>query len=172
MARSRLVVETRPHTRLSSFWLHISSNTSSYSEESHEWNTLADLIRHTFFILQYWLEKRLDELAQFKTRLQFRRAHQLDKPTFKQSSPKEYNFNCMNLEVKRKFTNLAISLLSQQGRVTLRRRHPKVHEHSRMVHQDSKQHNRVTEGSATTRGFLMVNGASMKMHEANPLNGV
>jgi hypothetical protein len=33
-------------------------------------------------ILQYWLEKRLDEPAQFKARLQFRRAHQLGEPTF------------------------------------------------------------------------------------------
>jgi hypothetical protein len=33
--------------------------------------------------LQYWLEKRLDELAQFKIKLQFKRAHQTDKPTFK-----------------------------------------------------------------------------------------
>jgi hypothetical protein len=33
--------------------------------------------------LQNWLEKRLDELAQFKTRLQFRRARQPSKPTFK-----------------------------------------------------------------------------------------
>jgi hypothetical protein len=32
-------------------------------------------------ILQYWPEKHLDELAQFKARLEFRRAHQPDKPT-------------------------------------------------------------------------------------------
>jgi hypothetical protein len=56
--------------------------------------------------------------------------------------------------------------------MTLRRRHPKVHRYSRMVYQDSKWHNRVTEVSATTRCFLMVNGASMKMHEATPLNEV
>jgi hypothetical protein len=43
MARSRLVVEMRLHTQLSSFWLRISSNTSSCLEESHEWNTLANL---------------------------------------------------------------------------------------------------------------------------------
>jgi hypothetical protein len=55
-----------------------------------------------------WLETCLDELAQFKARLQFRRAHQLGKPTFNQASPKEYDFNCADSEVKRKFTNLAI----------------------------------------------------------------
>jgi hypothetical protein len=41
-----------------------------------------------------------------------------------------------------------------------------------VAYQDSKWRNRVTEGSATTRCFLMVNRASMKMHEANPLNEV
>jgi hypothetical protein len=44
-------------------------------------------------ILQHWLEKRLDEPAQL---------------AFKQASPKEYGFNCMDSKVKRKFTNLAI----------------------------------------------------------------
>jgi hypothetical protein len=55
----------------------------SFSEESHEWNTLANSIRHVLAILQYWLDKRLDKPAQFRARLQFRRAHQPDKPTFK-----------------------------------------------------------------------------------------
>jgi hypothetical protein len=55
----------------------------SCSEESHEWNTFANLIRHTLSILQNWLEKRLGEPAQFKARLQFRRAHRPDKLTFK-----------------------------------------------------------------------------------------
>jgi hypothetical protein len=61
-----------------------------------------------FSILQNWLEKRLNKLAQFKARLQFRRAHQSGKLTFKQASPKEYGFHCMDSEVKRMFTNLAI----------------------------------------------------------------
>jgi hypothetical protein len=82
-------------------------------------------IRHTLSILQNWLEKRQDELAQFKARLQFRRAHQADKPTFNYASPKEYVFNCMNSKVKRKFTNLAIGFHSWQGMVMLRRRCPK-----------------------------------------------
>jgi hypothetical protein len=60
-------------------------------------------------ILQTWLVKRVDEPAQFKARLQFRRAHQPDKQTFKQASPNEYDFNCMDSEVKGKFTNQAIS---------------------------------------------------------------
>jgi hypothetical protein len=67
----------------------------------------------------------MDELAQFKERLQFGRAHQPGELTFKQSSPKEYGFNCTDSEVKRKFTNLAIHLLSRQGRVMPKRRHPK-----------------------------------------------
>jgi hypothetical protein len=67
----------------------------------------------------------MDEPAQFKARLQFRRAHQLDKLTLKQAPPKEYDFDCTDSEVKRMFTNLAIGFLSQQGRVMLRRRHPK-----------------------------------------------
>jgi hypothetical protein len=63
-------------------------------------------------ILQYWLEKRLGEPAQFKARLQFRRAHQPGKLTFKPASPKEYSISCTDSEVKRKFTNLAIDFLS------------------------------------------------------------
>jgi hypothetical protein len=72
-------------------------------------------------ILQTWLEERLDEPAQFKARLQVRRAHQPDKQTFKQASPKEYDCNCMDSEVKKKFTNLAIGFLSRQGKLVLRR---------------------------------------------------
>jgi hypothetical protein len=41
-ARSRLVVATTLHKQLSSFRLRISSNTPSCSEESREWNTLAN----------------------------------------------------------------------------------------------------------------------------------
>jgi hypothetical protein len=58
--------------------------------------------------LQTWLEKCLDEPALLKARLQFRRAHQPDKQTFKQASPKEYGFNCTDSKVKGKFTNQAI----------------------------------------------------------------
>jgi hypothetical protein len=79
----------------------------SYSEESHEWNPFANPIRHALSILQFWLEKRLDEMTQFNARLQFRRAHQPGKPTIKQASPKEYDIDCTDSEVKRKFTNLA-----------------------------------------------------------------
>jgi hypothetical protein len=107
-ASSRLVVATRLHQKLSSFCLRISSNMSSYSKESIEWNTLANPIRYALSILQYWLEKWLDEPAQFKARLPFRRAHQLGKLTFKQASAMEYGFNCTDSEVKRNFTNLAI----------------------------------------------------------------
>jgi hypothetical protein len=71
------------HTQVSSFWLRISSYTPSCAEEGHEWSSVANPIRQALSILQYWLEKCLDEPAQFKTRLQFRRAHQLGKPTFK-----------------------------------------------------------------------------------------
>jgi hypothetical protein len=55
----------------------------SCSEEGHEWINLANSIWHALSILQTWLEKLLDEPAQFKARLQFRRAHQPGKPTFK-----------------------------------------------------------------------------------------
>jgi hypothetical protein len=44
---------------------------------------LANPKRHTLSILQYWLEKRLDEPTQFKATLQFRGAHHPGKPTFK-----------------------------------------------------------------------------------------
>jgi hypothetical protein len=40
--RLGLVVATRLHKQLSSFRLYISSNTPSYSEESYEWNTIAN----------------------------------------------------------------------------------------------------------------------------------
>jgi hypothetical protein len=56
---------------------------SSYSEEGHEWDLFATLIRNTLSILQLWLEKRLGKPAQFKAILQFRRDHQPDKLTFK-----------------------------------------------------------------------------------------
>jgi hypothetical protein len=56
--------------------------------------------------------------------------------------------------------------------VTLRRRHPK----GPWILKDGlsryQWHNRAMEVSATMRCFLMVNGASMKMHEVNPLNEV
>jgi hypothetical protein len=71
--------------------------------------------------LQTWLEKRLDESAQFKAILQFGRAHQPAKRTFKKASPNEYGCNCTDSEVKKKFTNLAIGFLSRQGKLTLRR---------------------------------------------------
>jgi hypothetical protein len=71
--------------------------------------------------LQALLEKYLDELAQFKARLQFRKARQPDKRTFKQASPNECGFKCADSEVKKKFTNLAIGFLSRQGKLTLRR---------------------------------------------------
>jgi hypothetical protein len=168
-AKSRLVVATRFHKKLSSLRLHISSNTPSYSEESHEWNTLANPLRHTLSILQTWLERRLDKPTQFKARLQFRRAHQPVKPTFKQASPKEYDYNYADSKVKRKFTNLAVRFLLGKEEWHLGEDILRVHEYSRMVYQDIKWCNWVTEVSTTMRWFLMVNEASMKMHEANPL---
>jgi hypothetical protein len=83
MVRLRLVVVMRLHIQLSSSRLRMSSNTPSYSEEGHKWNPFANLIRHTLSILQLWLGKHLGKLAQFKTRLQFRRAHQSGKLTSK-----------------------------------------------------------------------------------------
>jgi hypothetical protein len=83
MVRIRLVAAMSLHLQLSSFQLRISSNTPSYSEESREWNHFANPIRHTLSILQFWLAKCLGKPAQFKARLQFRRAHQSAKPTFK-----------------------------------------------------------------------------------------
>jgi hypothetical protein len=62
--------------------------------------TLLPIQKARVSILQTWLEKCLDEPAQFKARLQIRRAHQPGKPTFKQASPKEYSFNCIDSEVK------------------------------------------------------------------------
>jgi hypothetical protein len=52
MARLELVVATRLYTQLSLFWLHISSNTPSFSEDGHEWNTIANPMRHALSILQ------------------------------------------------------------------------------------------------------------------------
>jgi hypothetical protein len=88
MARLRLVVATTLLTQLSSFRLRISINTSSCSEEGHEWDPFATLIRHTFSILQFWLEKHLGEPAQFKAKLQFRRAHQPGKPVVNKLHPR------------------------------------------------------------------------------------
>jgi hypothetical protein len=88
MARLRPVVAMRLHAQLSSFQLCNSSNTPSCSEEGHDWDPFANPIRHALSILQLWLEKHLWELAQFKERLQFRRAHQPDKPTFNKLHPR------------------------------------------------------------------------------------
>jgi hypothetical protein len=93
MVRIRLVAAMSLHLQLSSFQLRISSNTPSCSEESHEWNHFANPIRHTLSILQFWLEKRLDEPTQFKARLQFRRAHQLGKLTFNKLHPRSMASN-------------------------------------------------------------------------------
>jgi hypothetical protein len=65
--------------------------------------------------LQTWLEERLDKPAQFKARLQIRRAHQPDKQTFKQASPNECDFKCADSEVKKKFANLAIGSLGKKN---------------------------------------------------------
>jgi hypothetical protein len=78
----------RLHPQFSSFQLRISSNTPSCSEEGHKFNAFANSIRHTLSILQFWLEKCLGEPAQFKTRLQFRRAHQPGKLTFNKLHPR------------------------------------------------------------------------------------
>jgi hypothetical protein len=59
----RLVVATRLHPQLSSFWLRISSNTTSCLEEGHKWNPFANPIRHTLSILRFYLKKRLGEPA-------------------------------------------------------------------------------------------------------------
>jgi hypothetical protein len=83
MARVGLVVATKLHAQLSSSQLCISSNTSSSSEEDYEWHPFANPIRNILSTLQFWLDKCLDEQAQFKARLQFKRAHQPSKPTFK-----------------------------------------------------------------------------------------
>jgi hypothetical protein len=81
----------------------------------------------------------MDEPAQFKARLQFRRAHQLGKLTFKQASPKEYGYDLADSEVKRKSTDLAIDFLSWKGMMTLRRRRPKGPLILEGSYQDSKQ---------------------------------
>jgi hypothetical protein len=83
MVRLRLVVATRLHIQLPSSRLRMSGNTPSYSDEGHKWNPFANPIRHALSILQFCLEKHLSKLAQFKIRLQFRRAHQPGKPTSK-----------------------------------------------------------------------------------------
>jgi hypothetical protein len=88
------------------------SNMPSCSEEGHEWNPFANLIRHTLSILQFWLEKRLGDPAQFKARLQFRRAHQLGKLTFNKLHLRSMASNAQTQRPRKKFTNLAISLLS------------------------------------------------------------
>jgi hypothetical protein len=81
----------------------------------------------------------MDEPAQFKARLQFRRAHQLGKLAFKQASPKEYGYDLADSEVKRKSTDLAIDFLSRKGMMTLRRRRPKGPLILKGSYQDSKQ---------------------------------
>jgi hypothetical protein len=88
MARIGLAVAMRLHPQLSSFRLRISSNAPSCSEESHEWNHFANLIRRALSILQSRLEKRQGEHTQFKARFQFRRAHQSGKLTLNKLHPR------------------------------------------------------------------------------------
>jgi hypothetical protein len=55
MARLKLVVATRLHPQPSSFWLRISSNMPSCSEEDHVWNPFANPIRHALSICIFGL---------------------------------------------------------------------------------------------------------------------
>jgi hypothetical protein len=87
-------------------------------------------------------------------------------------SMKEYRFNCTNIEVKRKSTNIAIDFFLGKDWLHLGEDVLRILEYSRVAYQDSKQRNRVTEGSTTMRCFLIVNVASMNMYEKNPLDEV
>jgi hypothetical protein len=167
MARLRLVIATRLHRQFPSFWLCISSNTSSCSDESQEWNTLANPISHALSILQHWLEKRLDKPSQFKARF----INQANRPLDK-LHPRSMTSTAWTQKSREKLSNLAIDFFLGKEWWRLGGDILRVYEYSRMVYQHSKWRNWVTEVSATTRCFLMVNGASMKMHEANPLNEV
>jgi hypothetical protein len=103
---------------------------------------------HTFYFVNLAWEC-LDELAQFKARLQFRRTHQPGKPTFKQASLKEYNFNWTDSESQVKVHQPRDWFLSQQRLVTLRRGHPKGPEITTVSLQDSTIE--ITRVSATNK---------------------
>jgi hypothetical protein len=76
--------------------------------------------------LQFWFKKRLGELAHFKTRLQFRRAHQPVKNDLHISfQPKEYDMGCKELICHQRAYQHSDWFLSLQGMVTLRRESPK-----------------------------------------------
>jgi hypothetical protein len=61
-------------------------------------------------ILQFWPEKHLGELAQFKARLQFRRAHQpANQPSI--SFTQGVRLQLHELRSQAKVTNLAIGFL-------------------------------------------------------------
>jgi hypothetical protein len=73
----RLVVAPRLHVQHSSFQLHTSSNMPSVStNDAH--GSFANFDEKIHFpSCNFCLKKRLDELAQFKARLQFGGAHPL-----------------------------------------------------------------------------------------------
>jgi hypothetical protein len=76
-ARTQLVVAMRLHAQHSSFRLRTSSNTPSVPmNDAHGSFANSDEEMH-FLSCNFCLKKCLDEPAQFKTRLQFGRAHQL-----------------------------------------------------------------------------------------------
>jgi hypothetical protein len=86
---------------------------------------LANPIRHTLSILQFWLEKRLGELAQFKTRLQFRRAHRLGEPTFNKLHPRSMTSNAWTQRPSKSLPAWRSVYFHPQGMVMLMRRYPK-----------------------------------------------
>jgi hypothetical protein len=72
----RLVVAIRLQVQHPSFWLCTSSNTPSIlMNDAHRYFANSD-VEMRFLSCNFCLKKRLDEPAQFKTRLQFGGAHQ------------------------------------------------------------------------------------------------
>jgi hypothetical protein len=85
--------------------------------------------RNALSRMQFWHEKCLGKPAQFKTRLQSKRAHQLVKTDPQISfKPKEYGKSYKELRGHEKPYQDSNWFPSSQGMVTLMRRCPKVHE--------------------------------------------
>jgi hypothetical protein len=162
----------RLHKQLSSFRLRILSNTPSYLEESHEWNTIVNPTGTGFLFCKSglrnaWtnrynsrqdcnLEELISQINQPSNKLHPRCTTLIART---QKSREVHQPSDRFFFLDKEWWRLEENVL-------------RVHENPRMVYQDSKRHNRVQEGSTTTRCFLMVNGASMKMREGNPLNEV
>jgi hypothetical protein len=124
MARLELIVAMRLHTQLSSFRLHMSSNTPSCSVESHECNTFANSKGTRFLFCSTGLRNVWTNRHNSRQDCNLEELINLANRSLNKLHPRSTTLT-ERTQKSSEFTNLAIGFLSRQGKLTLRRRHPK-----------------------------------------------